>query len=99
VLRPAPENEFEGEVFTALVRLFNTLRGDLDTGATSADFRQAYRLLVLTLVESATFDEIRAFDDHVASIQERLRQDREVARFQAMAFGTGRPPRGVELPR
>lgn len=99
VLRPAPENEFEGEVLTVLLRLFNSLRTDLDNRATSADFRQAQRLLVLTFIESATFDEIRAFDDYVASIQERLRQDREVARFQAMAFGTGRPPRGVELPR
>ncbi len=78
-LRLDPEQEFTTTLLSATLKYLNALTPELDNGATSADFQGARHLLVRTLYEPPTLDEVRALDDHLAAIVNRLRLDRLAA--------------------
>jgi hypothetical protein len=80
-VRLDPILEFDLTVLNAGLRLLDAMAPDLDSGDSSADYRRARQLLLQTLTEpQPTFDEIREFDDRLASIQQRLRADQDEAR-------------------
>jgi membrane associated rhomboid family serine protease len=84
------EQQFFLSVLAAAAFSLDSMQADLDTGANSADFRRARDLLRQTALEQPTSEEVREFDDHIATIREHLRKDRDARQAQAQAL----TPRG-----
>jgi rhomboid protease GluP len=80
-----PEQEFYMMQLSAALRFLNTMNGELDAGTNSADFHRARQILSQTVSEPPTLEEVREFDDKIASILARVRRDRDVSKDQAVA--------------
>ena len=74
-----PEQEFQFVILNSSLRVLASLATQLDTGETSAEFRQAQLLLARTMSEFPTIEEVREFDDHLVSMIQHLKKEREAA--------------------
>lgn len=87
VLRLDPAMEFDLTVLNASHRLLDALGPELEANAGSTEYQRARALLALTLIEPPTLDEVREFDDCLATLQQRLRLDRDRARIELLSHG------------
>ena len=74
-----PEQEFQLVVLTSSLRLLISLAAELDTGETSVDFRRAQLLLAGSITDLPSIEEVREFDDHLLTLIDHLKRDRERA--------------------
>lgn len=85
--RADPGTEFDATVLNALLRLLDAIGPELDRVGGSTDLRQARQLLLQTLIESPTFDEVREFDDRISALGDQVRRDRDSARSRFQIRG------------
>jgi rhomboid protease GluP len=90
-IRLDPASEFDLNVLNASLRLLDSMRPVLEIGPGSADYARGRTLLVQTLIEPPTPEEVREFDDRMAALQTWLRADREAAQVQALSLSRGLP--------
>lgn len=84
-----PDQEFAAVVLSAALRYLQATTGELDRGANSYDFRRARQILIQTLYEPPTLEEAREFDDRLAAILARVRQDYEAPHWREALAGDG----------
>ena len=77
-----PEQELRLVILNSSLRLLTSLATMLDSGENSLEFRRAQFLLARTMSDFPTIEEVREFDDHLFSMIENVKKDREAARQQ-----------------
>lgn len=79
VMRLEPEQELYLTVVNAALRALISMSGDLDDGSMSSDYRRARQILGQSMIEPPTLAEVHEFDERMAALFDRIRQDRDVA--------------------
>jgi rhomboid protease GluP len=79
VLRLEPEQELYLTVVNAALRALISMSAYLDDGSMSSDYRRARQILGQSMIEPPTLAEVHEFDERMAAIFDRIRQDRDVA--------------------
>ena len=76
-------------VITGTVQAFESMAGFFDPTSSSADYARVRQLLRQSLNDPPTFDEVREYNDRVASLRLEVVRDLELNKAKALAYVLG----------